>query len=244
MGDSIYRLRPANELTLDELENHYLWFSKPYGFKDVEDANIGLFIEKNKIVKDALSQVYCSEQIDELISKMRHIGICCFTTSIPTDNEKLSFPKGHKSIVIEYSKTAISNFFYNSKYAITNCFKPIVYTDEPILIETDDEYHYLYSKNEDGCFYKSIKELKLHPRYEDCFLFFLLLRLNSRFKVQKEERIILSGHNIKEFDDSIKGYSIGIPAECIKCIHYYSDCSENFLISIKSLGYNVKEIQS
>ena len=101
-----------------------------------------------------------------------------------------------------------------------------------------------YSKNEYGCFYKSIKGLKLHPRYEDCFLFFLLLRLNSRFKVQKEERIILSGHNIKEFDDSIKGYSIGIPTECIKCIHYYSDCSENFLISIKSLGYNVKEIQS
>lgn len=244
METSIYRLRPINKNTIDELKNQYLWFSKPHGFKDVEDANIGLFIEQNTIVRDALLQVFSPQGIEELADKMRHIGICCFTKVIPSCKDKLKFPNGHNSIVIEYDKTAIKEFFYNSKYANANCFKSVIYTNEPIRIIKDDEYHYLYSEDEKGCFYKSIKELKLHPRYIDDFLFFLLTRLNTKFKIQKEERIIFSGHNIKEFNEDINGYSITIPPECIKHIHYYSKCDSNFLDSISELGYDINTINN
>lgn len=244
MDNSIYRLRPINEYTLDELNNHYLWFSKPSAFNDVEDANIALFIEKNKIVYDALSQIYNTEQIEELSNKMRHIGICCFTTDIPSSYEKEKFPKGHKSIVVEYNKHILADYFKNSKYVIPNCFKSVVYTDDPIMIETDDQYHYLYLSDENGSTYKSIKELKLHHRYEDNFIFFLLTRINTRFEIQKEQRIILSGHNIKEFIDDVKGYSIEIPLESIMNIHYYPGVNKRFLDSIKELGYDVKLINN
>ena len=42
--NNIYRVRPANEYTIDELKNSYLWFSRPKGFKgDIDDANICAF---------------------------------------------------------------------------------------------------------------------------------------------------------------------------------------------------------
>lgn len=49
---SIYRVRPANKSTLDELTNSYLWFSKPNGFKgDAKDANIGAFVTDTAAIK-------------------------------------------------------------------------------------------------------------------------------------------------------------------------------------------------
>lgn len=244
MDNSIFRLRPIGKNTLSELEEPYLWFSKPTGFKDVEDANIAMFIERNDIVKRALSQILTNEGIQELSHKMKHIGICCFTMEIPTIKAKEKFPKGFHSLVIEFDKTKVSDYFLNSPYAISDCFHPIVYTDNAIKVTKNGDYHYLYSFGEWGQLYKSIKELMLHPRYIDQFIFFLLTRLKSKFAVQKEERIILAGHNIKNFDDSILGYKVSIPKGSIKRIHFYSDTDMKFVEDVKKLGYNVEIIDN
>lgn len=242
MRNKIYRLRPLNQLTISELEEPYLWFSKPTAFKDEDDANVAMFIEKNDIVKKALSQVFSEYQIQELSDKMKHIGICCFTTNIPDRRNKRLFPKGHKCLVVEFEKECLSKYFLNSKFAIANCFHPIVYSDNAIKIEQDGEYHYLYEKGDWGEHYKPIKELLLHPRYVDQFIFFLLTRLKDIFSVQKEERIILSGHNIKEFDNDVKGYKIPIPKECIKRIYFYDE-NAPYLEKVKNLGYKTEIIQ-
>jgi hypothetical protein len=238
----IYRLRPLAESTLTELKEPYLWFSKPTAFKDVEDANISMFVEHNGIVKDALSQVFSENQIQELTDRMRHIGICCFTTHMPNREEKNQFPKGYRSMVIEFDKECLSEYFLNSQYAIANCFYPIKYTDNPIKVEQDGNYHYLYDKGDWGEHYKSIKELAIHPRYVDRFIFFLLTRLNERFSIQKEERIILSGHNIKEFDDNVAGYKIQIPRKCIRKIYFY-DGDSPYVEKVRNLGYETEIIQ-
>lgn len=242
MNELIYRLRPVNEQTLDELSKPYLWFSKPTQFKDVEDANVAMFINKNEIVQEALSQVFTEEGIQELSSKMRHIGICCFTTCIPDKNHKNQFPKGYKSLVVEFDKKLLSDYFLSSKYAIANCFRPIIYSENALKLEQDGIYHYLYYKGDGIEEYKSIKELAIHPRYTDEFMFFLLTRLKDKFSIQKEERIILSGHNIKEFDEKVTGYKIPIPTKCIKCVHFYDDDKSN-IEKVRILGYQTKIIK-
>lgn len=242
MENKIYRLRPLNQFTLCELEEPYLWFSKPTAFKDDEDANIAMFIEKNDIVKKALSQVLSEDQIQELSDKMKHIGICCFTIDIPDNRNKERLPKGYKSLVIEFDNSSLSDYFLNSKYAIPECFRPVVYSDNAIKLKQDGVYQYLYDKGEWGECYKSIKELTIHPRYIDRFIFFLLTRLKDKFSIQKEERIILSGHNIKEFDDNLTGYKIPIPRECIRRIYFYDD-ETLYLEKVSDLGYETNIIQ-
>ena len=82
----------------------------------------------------------------------------------------------------------------------------------------------------------------MHPRYVDQFMFFLLTRLKERFSIQKEERIILSGHNIKEFDENITGYKILIPKECINCVYFY-DGDEQYIDKVRNLGYETEIIK-
>lgn len=36
----IYRFRPINKFTIDELLNQYIWFSRPCEYNDVADSNI------------------------------------------------------------------------------------------------------------------------------------------------------------------------------------------------------------
>lgn len=44
----------------------------------------------------------------------------------------------------------------------------------------------------------------------------LLTRINSKFTVQKEERIILGGCNILSHDSTLLGYKIPIPQNAIE----------------------------
>ncbi len=50
----VYRLRPSNDQTLDELKNNYLWFSRPSRYKDVADSNVVAFTENNESIKKFL----------------------------------------------------------------------------------------------------------------------------------------------------------------------------------------------
>lgn len=56
--DKIYRLRPTNDKTLEELAEPYLWFSRPTKYKDVEDANVVAFSENNETVGDLFDRVF------------------------------------------------------------------------------------------------------------------------------------------------------------------------------------------
>lgn len=108
-----YRLRPMNEMTIDELDNHYLWFSKRSGFNDKCDANIGAFIEDTPHIKRGLLLRYSKEDIDELIRQMDNLGICCFTKKLPSKKNLIKFPNGRKSICVEYNKKIIEDYFLN-----------------------------------------------------------------------------------------------------------------------------------
>lgn len=238
--EHIYRLRPCNDNTIDELSNSYLWFSKPGCFNDVEDANIGLYVENNEIILKALSQVYNEDGIEEIIKKMPHIGICCFTTKQPNNMVRANFPNGKFSICIQFDKNAVEDYFEKSRYAIAPCFKYVTYVKNPIIIVTDGQYHYLAEEDERGYLYKSIKDLLIHPRYIDKFFFYLLTRINNKYKAQEEARIILTGHNIKSFDNSVYGYKIPIPSSCIKSIIIYNDIPNEYVERLKCLT-NVKD---
>lgn len=238
---SIYRLRPYNENTINELKEPYLWFSKPSAYKDVEDSNVRLMIEGNEILQKAFSLLLNEQGIAELKKLMAHTGICCFTKDIPSAQDRFAFPNGRKSICIEYDNEKLAEYFLSVK-GMPDCFKEVVYSDTPIKIETDGNYHILMRKDEDGDLYESILQVKYDPKhFMDKLLFFLLTRINERYCRQKEFRIIWAGFRIKESEDL--GYHINIPKDCIKYIHLYLDTQDYFKKSIAELGYEVKTIE-
>lgn len=238
---SLYRLRPYNEHTISELRDPYLWFSKPSAYKDTEDSNVRLMIDDNEILHNALTLILNDHGIEELEKLMAHIGICCFTKDIPRAQDRFAFPNGKKSICIEYDREKIANYFLNV-LGMPDCFKEVVYSNTPIKVETDGNYHILMRKDEDGDLYESILQMKYDPKhFMDKLLFFLLTRINERYSRQKECRIIWAGFRIKESED--KGYHINIPNNCIKYIYIYPDTPNDFKESIMSLGYEVKTIE-
>lgn len=238
---SVYRLRPLNDRTIEELKEPYLWFSKPSGFTgDVNDSNIRLMIDDNEIIKKAFSFVLNEDGINELNDRMEHIGVCCFTKTLPSNKTKDRFPNGKNSICIEYDKEKLSDYFLN-KENMPDCFKEVIYHNEPITVESEDDYHFLYKTEANGLIYKSIYEMQRDPKkFMDELLFFLLTRISTKFKKQKELRIIWAGYRIKTNEE--KGYHIGIPENCIKCIYIYPNTDDEFVDEIKKLGYDVKEM--
>ena len=239
---SIYRLRPYNENTISELLDAYLWFSKPSAYKDVEDSNVQLMIEENEILQKAISLVLNEQGLDEFQKMMKHIGICCFTTQIPSIKERKYFPHGKNSICIEYDQEKLSTFFLNTK-SMPNCFKEVVYSNTPVKVENDGDYHILMRKDENGELFESILGMEYDSnRFMDKLLFFLLTRINERFKNQKEMRIIWAGFRIIKSD--ALGYHVNIPKDCIKCVHIYPDSPADFINAVNKLGYDVKTIDN
>lgn len=239
---SIYRHRPHNENTLSELSEAYLWFSKPSAFKDVEDSNVQLMISKNEILQRAFSLVLNEYGLNELQQKLKHIGICCFTTQFPSINARKYFPKGKNSICIEYDKEKLANHFLN-RIGMPDCFKEVIYSNEPIKIGNDGDYHILMRKDKDGEYYESILGMKFdYKRFFEKLLIFLLTRINERFINQKELRIIWAGFRIIESENL--GYHVDIPKDCIKCIYIYPDTPIEFLEAVNILGYDVKTIEN
>ncbi len=249
---SIYRVRPANKSTLDELTNSYLWFSKPNGFKgDAKDANIGAFVTDTAAIKRGIDFYFEMLGIkfpyEEWYEKMSHTGICCFTSKLPNRKRIKKFPKcsQRNCICIEYNKDIIESFFLNHKhYPIVPCFIPVVYDNNPTKIEAFDEWSILWERTPEGSLYKTIPGiLHEHPRECDLFLRKLLTRLNSKFKFQKEERIILGGGNIPSYDKSILGYKIEIPMESIIKIYVYPNVSHKFKEHLMSIDGIKNKIQ-
>ena len=231
-----YRLRPMNEMTIDELGNHYLWFSKRSGFKDKCDANIGAFIEDTPQIERGLQLRYTREGIKELVRQMDNIGICCFTKKLPSKKNLGLFPNGKKSICIEYNKEIIENYFLNSKYALAHPFKNVLYDKEPTKIESDGNYHVLTKKSKDGFLYQSIYDILSDIRKVDKLFELLLTRINSKYRKQNEMRIILGGRNLDHLDTSLAGYKIEIPEDAINTIYLLNNPGLSFYRELEKIS--------
>jgi hypothetical protein len=220
--DKIYRIRPCNDYTIDELASEYLWFSRPIFFNDSNDANIGAFITDTAAIKRGILSICPRFQFDEFYDKMSYIGICCFTNVLPESNGLGKYPqcKSGNAICIEYNKLELERFFNNHKrFPLHPCFNPVLYSKEPTKLECDGEWHILWEETEVGKVYKSIPGLiHEHPRKIDLFVLRLLTRISSRFRFQHEERIILAGRNIPPHTKEIKGYKIEVSTSYINKI--------------------------
>ena len=171
---------------------------------------------------------------------MKHIGICCFTKDIPKNCSREIFPRGWKSVCIEYDKDMLADYFMND-LGMPNCFKEVVYSDDPVKVVNDGDYHLLMRKDENGELYESIMEMKRNPdRFMEKLLFFLFTRINHKFIGQKELRIIWAGFRTIASDD--KGYTVHIPKDCIKCVHVYQKTPKWFITAIKKIELDIKKL--
>ncbi|MDL2228600.1 hypothetical protein LJC30_06915 [Odoribacter sp. OttesenSCG-928-L07] len=234
-SNRIFRLRPSNDLTIDELKNNYLWFSRPTEYKDQEDANIIAFAEANENIKDTFNRIF-SNYID-LGEAVSLLGICCFAEHLPKKNEWKCFPKGHNGIVIEYDRDKLEKHFFDVFY-LGDCFKKVEYVSDPIVIKssTDAGYDVLWEIDENGCCYKSLKgDIERDTRDMDEFILKLLTRINIKYQIQHEHRIILNHRNIPETVQGLKGYQKQIPIDSILNIYVHPTTPKKFINDLRSV---------
>ncbi len=231
---SIFRLRPSNNKTIDELSRGYIWFSRPSEYKDVKDANIVGFAEANENIKESFNRIF-SDYL-EFGKEMNYSGICCFTESLPMLDDWKHFPKGSKGIFIEYDKEKIEQYFLQN-YGIGDCFKKVEYMHNSLIVKSSSDYGYdiLWETSEDGFLYKSIKgDIERNSKDMNDFLLKLFTRLSDNFKIQKELRIILGGRNIPNRAPNIKGYKVPIPLNAILRIYVQSNTPKHYINELKT----------
>ena len=222
-----------------------MWFSRPIGFKgDTNDANISAFINDTNAIKRGFEYLFPDFLYNEFCELMGHTGICCFTNELPNNTMVKKFPKcsNGKCICIEYDKHKLEEFFLNHKSTpIPQGFNRVIYDDNPTKLETDGEWSILWSKGKNDKLYKTIPGIMHeHPREFDAFIRILLTRINSKFKGQKEERIILGGRNIPSHDNNLLGYSIPIPEDTVKNVIVYPNVDRCYVNKLEAIPF-IKE---
>lgn len=248
--DYIYRVRPINEFTLDELKNSYLWFSRPCGFSgDFYDSNIRAFVEDTQAIKNGIELVNPKFPFEEWYNGISKIGICCFTRKHPQKSLLKRFPKCYNgsAICLEYNKRELISFFENHPtHPLHPCFHKVSYARNPTRLEMCGDWSVLWDIHNG---YKEFRPLASilysHPREFDKFIFKLLTRINSKFKKQHEERIIIGGCNIPDLSPDILGYKIKIPESLINRIYIYPNVSSKFrneLMKIESFKAKINFI--
>lgn len=243
MNESIYRLRPINDKTIEEITQSYLWFSKPMGFKDKQDSNIQSFFDNCDILKDVLECHFTNDGIKYLYSQMRHIGVCCFTKELPSNKQRNYFPHKTNTVCIEYNKTMLEEFFLHSHYALANCFKDVEYFNEPIMFKKDDGYHIITQQNQNGILSESVKSIFYNERNLNNFFWKLLTRIDDKFINQKELRIVLAGRNITNTDKQVRGYKVEIKQEAINAIYIYPKTKKSFIERLKDTEWIASKIK-
>ncbi len=235
--NEIYRLRPVNDKTIEELTEPYLWFSRPTEYNDIEDANVIAFSNQNTTVKDLFELIFGNSE--DLGRELSRLGMCCFTKCLPKAIEWGHFPKGHNSVFIEYDKKILEEYFC-AKYYLGNCFKEVQYKEHPIILESSDEngYDVLWEESENGKFYKSLRgDIALAPKLMDEFIIRFITTIHIRYRRQHEERIILPYRVIQTVPQNVLGYKIKIPKESIRKIYYNWNTDENFVSTLKKMGF-------
>ena len=237
--NKIYRLRPVKKETIEELKDHYLWFSRPTEFKDAEDSNIFSFINNNESIKESFKRIYREYEKIENLSKL--IGICCFTKTLPKLNIWKIFPNGHCGIFIEYDKGIIEQHLIKT-IGLGDCFKNVEYLSNPTLFNSYSKHDILWKQDEDGEYYKSLREIEKDTKLLDELFLKMFTRINDKFYRQNEARIILGGENIPDTNENIKGYKVKIPEKSILNIYINSNTSKEFIKSLSALDIKIKEL--
>lgn len=160
---SIYRLRPINNLTIEELKEPYLWFSRPSEYRDSEDANISAFVNSNEQILESFERIYKDHK--EVASLAAMSGICCFTKSVPSANTWKKFPKAHNGVLVEYDKEIIENHFIDSR-GFGNCFQDVEYSESPTLFDSHHEA-FLWKSDEDGQCFIPMRRIESNPKLMD-----------------------------------------------------------------------------
>lgn len=229
----IFRFRPSNDLTIEELKENYVWFSRPTGFKDKKDANIIAFAESNESVKDAFNRLFSDYK--EFGEAMNLSGICCFTNALPDSDEWRHFPNSaNGGIVIEYDKDKLENHFL-VKYC--SPFNSVEYLPDPLKLisSTPDGYDVLWEITEDYKCYKSIRgDILRDPKIMDQFMLKLLTRIDEKHRKQNESRVILV-RTVPDKSPDLTGYKIPVPTDVIEKIYVHHETPESFKTKLKSV---------
>ncbi|MDN3620431.1 hypothetical protein QWY81_13270 [Polaribacter undariae] len=235
--DKIFRLRPIDNFTIEELNEGYLWFSRPTEYKDNEDSNIFSFIKENESIDDSFNRIYTDNDKIGKLSKL--IGICCFTKTLPKLNIWKIFPKGYNGIFIEYDKNIIEQHFIDT-IGLGDCFKNVEYISRPTLFKSYSKHDIIWKNYEDGgASYKSLREIEKDPRLLDQLFLKMFTRINEKFSSQNEARIIIANENIPDYSENIKGYKIKIPKKSILNIHVKSNTSKKFIKTLNDLDIKI-----
>lgn len=233
----IFRVRPGNEKTVEEIENHYLWFSRSTEYTDKNDSNVFSFVKSNESIESAFKRVY--ESYPEIAKLSSLSGICCFTEELPDIELIRTFPEGKNGLIIEYDKKLLEQHFLK-QYYLGDCFKKIDYLEHPTLFKSLTENDILWEEYEDLQVYKPMTAIISDFKLMDQLFLKMFTRIHWRFANQKELRVILAGSNIPDKSEGIKGYQIQIPKEAIIKIYLHPKIDETILESIKKLGYPIE----
>lgn len=235
--NKIYRLRPVNDLTIEELKKSYLWFSRPTEYKDIEDSNIFSFINNNESIEASFKRIY--REYEKIANLSKLIGICCFTKTLPKLSSWRRFPKGHNGIFIEYDKGIIEQHLIQT-IGLGDCFKDVEYLPNPTLFKSYSEYDILWKQYDDGELFKTLSEIEKDPKLLDELFLKMFTRINDKFSLQNESRIILGGKNIPDYNEKIKGYKVQIPVKSILRIYTNSSTPKEFIKTLNELNIEIK----
>ncbi len=237
--NKIFRLRPANEITIEELKNHYLWFSRPTEYSDIEDSNVLSFINNNESIEQSFKRMF--NEYERIADLSKLIGICCFTKKLPKSHLWRKFPKGHNAIVIEYNKEIIVEHLID-EIGLGDCFRNVEYLPNPTLFKSYSKYDIIWNQDTNGESYKTLNEIEKDPKLLDELFLKMFTRINEKFSSQNEARIILGGENIPNNDKKIKGYKINIPDKSVLKIYTNSKTPKKFIKTLNELGIKTIEI--
>jgi len=235
----IFRIRPANEKTVEELADSYLWFSRPTAYNDVNDANIFAFVKSNEALEMAFKRVY--ENYPEIARLSGLSGICCFTEEFPEAKIIREFPGSKKGLVIVYDKNLLEQHFIG-RFALGDCFKRVDYLEHPTMFKSLGEQDILWEDDGNLQTYKPMTAITSDVRIMDQLFLKMFTRIHWRFGNQKELRIILGGTNIPDKSDGLMGYQIKIPKEAILKILVHPEIDVDILKSIEKLGYIIERL--
>ncbi len=175
----LFRYRPDNDFTLDEIENSYIYFQKRELLNDPFDSTPNLIQLKNidikklfkafeiiagkkqiEYIKERLSPKQLEETIRESIPNFinKH-GIACFSM-LPGINMPLlaNYANNHKGLYFQYNMDLDSDFFKGLRFM--NYQKELKKIPIELLENEEDIFEIFYLKQENWAYEKELRLIK------------------------------------------------------------------------------------
>jgi len=235
----IYRVRPDGLRAVEEIEEHYLWFSRPTSFGDENDADVFSFLKNNESIGQALERIF--EGATDIIAQSALIGICCFTGEVPASKDMGYYPGARRGIVVEYDKAVLEAHFLQQNQ-IGDCFKAVAYSAQPTLFSSSNDNDVLWEDDGNLKTYKPINQIGMDQSLMDKLFLKMFTQITDKYQDQREFRVILAGRNIPDRSVNLVGYKIIIPKEAIKKIYVHKQCNIEVKEKLNAMSYPVVEL--